>query len=519
MFNWWKKKAEKQRVENAPLQTDVVLPDLKKKDKEEKSKTAGAALPKGKSAEIFIPARGGTGAASSAARSAASQAAAGAAGRVGASMFGNLVSGLALLGLKTLLIGLALVAAGGAGVVGYRMLTAPPRKAPLTLGSIKAEIRNTGRQVAKEAMAAAKERGMLAWIVPEAAPGSKAGTAASSGDSGAADSSGQGGEGAAAEASGTAGETDPTQAGGLTTPFGRPGESLLTAKSGVTSANFTMSGPQYGSSLGARLSKFDRKGAAKGKGGAVTRDTVVMSPSMGNIRHRMRDSRSLGRLRAMVPYNVKIKGAGVSATEAEAGAAESQFEGSENTGGVAPSGPADSGQTVPSSPGGGGGGATGCQCNWEKQTCVNNACVDINTGPPVETTPWRELTEKGKDMRTQVIICMILAAVFFTIGYYLSKTYVGSAWATIFMALGYIMALLAMVRAYQMIQIGKQINSMGGKPHGDQFINMGYAYIAGAVLMMAMAYFQPGWASAVETFAIVLVAIMIIVQLVGSMLK
>ena len=202
-------------------------------------------------------------------------------------------------------------------------------------------------------------------------------------------------------------------------------------------------------------------------------------------------------------------------------ALETQFEGTENVGGTAPSSPVDTGPGSGSpNPGGGGGGApTGCQCDWEKQTCVNNQCVDLDKSGPVETTPWKKLTEKGKSLQTRVIIYMVLAAVFFTIGYYIQQTYVGSAWATIFMALGYIMALLSIVRAYQMIQVGQQINGMGGKPHGDQFINMGYAYIVGAIAMMAMAYFQPGWASAIETFAIVMVAIMLICTIVGSMLK
>ncbi|MBI4808575.1 MAG: hypothetical protein HY799_06495 [Nitrosomonadales bacterium] len=222
----------------------------------------------------------------------------------------------------------------------------------------------------------------------------------------------------------------------------------------------------------------------------------------------------------MAPYNAKIKGGGVSATEVEAGAAEAQFEGTENVGGTAPESPPDVPQPTPNPSPGGPGGPSGCQCNWETETCVNNQCVALDKPGPVETTPWARLTQKGQQLRTQVIIYMMIAAVLFTIAHYVKniKPY-GEILYWILFALGCVMALMSMAKAYEMIQVGKQINSMGGQPHGDQFIKMGYLYIAGNVAMIATAYFTPASKTAWQTVALINIAIMVICQLVGNMLK
>ncbi|MBI4678036.1 MAG: hypothetical protein HY748_10680 [Elusimicrobia bacterium] len=518
-WNWWKKRA-KPTVENAPPETDISLPVLKKKEKEEERKSGIAPAARTKPGEIFIPARGGTGAAS-AARGAASQATTQAATRSSAWLFGNMLAGGLGLLFKGLLIGAAAIAVGGAGVVVYRLSAAGPRKAPLSFGAVQSEIQATGGDLAKSVMSSAKDSGMFSWIVPEAGRSDKAGAADAAGKTAKAGASGAAEAAGPTEGMGPAGETDPTNAfpgGG----FGAPGGSQLSSILGgaVSQANFVLPGPKYGEKLGYRLSKFDNKSRDKGKGGSAKKTTVVMSPSLGNIRNRMRDSRSLGRLRAMAPYNAKIKGGGVSATEVEAGAAEAQFEGTENVGGTAPESPPDVPQPTPNPSPGGPGGPSGCQCNWETETCVNNQCVALDKPGPVETTPWARLTQKGQQLRTQVIIYMMIAAVLFTIAHYVKniKPY-GEILYWILFALGCVMALMSMAKAYEMIQVGKQINSMGGQPHGDQFIKMGYLYIAGNVAMIATAYFTPASKTAWQTVALINIAIMVICQLVGNMLK
>ncbi|MFA6319154.1 MAG: hypothetical protein WC943_17210, partial [Elusimicrobiota bacterium] len=286
----------------------------------------------------------------------------------------------------------------------------------------------------------------------------------------------------------------------------------------VTGARFN--GPD-GSITGGQLSAPKRDKVEKGTAGTLKKRETMSSSRMGNIRNNIRNSRSLGRLRAMSPFNRRMMQSGVSATEAEASEASVQFEASEAEGAIAPTGPEGADNSQGGNPGGGsnsGGTGETCACNWETQTCVGGVCQAINVGPGINATPWESLVQEGKGLKASIQMMMLLGAVMFTIGRYWRETC--STWvAWIFYAIGAALMMAAISMCKKMMDIGKKINSMGGKPQGDQFIGMGQAYIGGCVLMMATWFFAISIATSAMVFLLVQVAIMRLAEIVGGMLK
>lgn len=501
---------------------DVAIPDLKKKEKERKK--AGAAYGAGEGAGgSFNGATGGSGAGASAARAAAAAArGAGAAGvgaeagaAAGASWggFGSFGAWLAnvfggeatFLGrliaqIMSSMIGQVVVAAVAAMMIGGAAIAAAAalgfigggnRGASMAanLGAIASNIRvhRDGGSTGLE-YAARSSGGQLKFDTGVKKP-------------------------ADAPKTDTKDQQAGDQAnGGTPTPDSLERTGMLGGGAGRDRLDHNLSGAKLSTSLGSggfggkdifagngpKIGNMDRgklgasfgaNAARNGTTAKMTKRNMAGSKSIAMTRRlRAGDSKALGQLRSMAPLNADMR-KGTTATESNAQAAQTQWEGAQPTGATPPSMPDGSTPATPPgntpTPGTDAPGDIGEKCTQEQinegMVVFGGVCMKDPTTGYKNVTPWQGMVDMMKTLTALLGVILLACGIMQSLGYILLCS--GGA-SLIAGAAAIIGAVVLGLMVSMMWIMASQVKQMGGGHQADiMFTTAGLFTIAGGTLL------------------------------------